>query len=66
MALKKFSFNVSCQDKYTRCGKIFTDHGEVNTPVFMPVGTQGTVKAVFPDDLVKAGSQIILSNTYHL
>ena len=66
MALKKFSFNVSNENEYARSGKIFTAHGEVDTPVFMPVGTQGTVKAVFPDDLVKAGSQIILSNTYHL
>ena len=66
MTLKKFSFNVGDENGYARCGKIFTAHGEVDTPVFMPVGTQGTVKAVFPDDLVKTGSQIILSNTYHL
>ena len=66
MTLKKFSFNVRDENGYARCGKIFTAHGEVDTPVFMPVGTQGTVKAVFPDDLVKTGSQIILSNTYHL
>ena len=63
MTLKKFSFNVRDENGYARCGKIFTAHGEVDTPVFMPVGTQGTVKAVFPDDLVKTGSQIILSNT---
>ena len=66
MTLKKFSFNVTREDAYARCGKIFTAHGEVDTPVFMPVGTQGTVKAIFPKDLITAGSQIILSNTYHL
>jgi queuine tRNA-ribosyltransferase len=49
-----------------RLGKFTTRHGEVNTPVFMPVGTQATVKTLSPDDLVNLGAEIILSNTYHL
>jgi queuine tRNA-ribosyltransferase len=49
-----------------RLGKFTTQHGEVNTPVFMPVGTQATVKTLSPDDLVNLGAEIILSNTYHL
>ncbi len=66
MTLKKFSFSVNNENKYARSGKIFTPHGVVDTPVFMPVGTQGTVKAVFFEDLIATGTQIILSNTYHL
>ena len=49
-----------------RLGKFTTQHGEVNTPVFMPVGTQAAVKTLSPDDLVSIGAEIILSNTYHL
>jgi queuine tRNA-ribosyltransferase len=45
---------------------MFTSHGEINTPVFMPVGTQATVKTLAPADLVSLGAEIILSNTYHL
>ena len=66
MTLKKFSFNVLKNDKYSRLGIIQTHRGNINTPVFMPVGTQGTVKATFIDDIKKTGSQIILGNTYHL
>jgi len=66
MALKKFSFNVIRKHKYARRGQIVTSHGLVETPCFMPVGTQGTVKAIFPEDLIASGTQIILSNTYHL
>ncbi len=66
MALKKFSFNVIKKHKYARRGQIVTSHGLVDTPCFMPVGTQGTVKAIFPEDLIASGTQIILSNTYHL
>jgi len=66
MALKKFSFNVIKKHKYARRGQIVTSHGLVDTPSFMPVGTQGTVKAIFPEDLIASGAQIILSNTYHL
>ncbi len=49
-----------------RRGRLTTPHGVVETPVFMPVGTQATVKAVHPDELRSLGAQIILSNTYHL
>lgn len=64
----KFSFHVLSQDPNTRarCGKITTAHGEILTPVFMPVGTQGTVKTLSPQELEDVGSQIILGNTYHL
>ena len=64
MALKKFSFNVIEKDSYARCGLIKTHRGNINTPAFMPVGTQATIKAAFIDDIIKTGSEIILSNTY--
>ena len=66
MTLKKFSFNVLKKDDYSRTGIIETHRGTINTPAFMPVGTQATVKATFIDDIIKTGSEIILSNTYHL
>ena len=66
MALKKFAFKVLNKDKFARCGLIETHRGNVNTPAFMPVGTQATVKACTIDDVKKTGSEIILSNTYHL
>ncbi len=66
MALKKFAFNVLKKDKYARCGLIETHRGNINTPAFMPVGTQATVKACTIDDIKKTGSEIILGNTYHL
>ena len=61
-------FQVVHQDKTSkaRLGRISTAHGEIQTPVFMPVGTQGTVKSLSPRELVDVGSQIILGNTYHL
>ena len=49
-----------------RLGRIETNHGIVETPEFMPVGTQATVKALTPGDLRDAGTQMILGNTYHL
>ena len=55
-----------CRPLRARCGKITTPHGAFETPVFMPVGTQGTVKALSPDDLKEVGAEILLSNTYHL
>ena len=66
MTLKKFNFNVSYKDNFSRLGLIETHRGNIQTPAFMPVGTQATVKAVFIEDLLKTGSEIILSNTYHL
>ena len=53
-------------DGRARLGKITTPHGEIETPVFMPVGTQATVKTMTPEELKEIGSQIILGNTYHL
>ena len=66
MALKDFAFKVLKKDKFARCGLIETHRGNINTPAFMPVGTQATVKACTIDDIKKTGSEIILSNTYHL
>ncbi len=66
MALKKFSFNVEANDQEARIGLINTHRGNIRTPAFMPVGTQATVKATFIDDIIATGSDIILSNTYHL
>ena len=66
MALKNYKFNVISKDKYSRTGLIETHRGNINTPAFMPVGTQATVKATFIEDIKKTGSQIILGNTYHL
>ena len=66
MVLKKFNFNVLESERYARLGVIQTHRGNIQTPAFMPVGTQAPVKGVFLDDIVKTGSEIILSNTYHL
>jgi queuine tRNA-ribosyltransferase len=62
------TFEIQARDPATRAraGLITTAHGQIETPVFMPVGTRGTVKALTPDDLVEHGAQIILGNTYHL
>jgi queuine tRNA-ribosyltransferase len=63
-----FSFSLIRNDPASsgRLGIITTPHGEIHTPVFMPVGTQATVKTLSPDDLMSIGAEIILSNTYHL
>ena len=53
MALKKFNFNVVKKDNYSRLGLIKTHRGNIHTPVFMPVGTQATVKAAFIEDIKK-------------
>ena len=66
MTLKKFSFNVLETNNHARLGVINTHRGQINTPAFMPVGTQATVKGAFLDDIIITRSQIILSNTYHL
>ena len=66
MQINEFSFELITQDKKVRLGKILTPRGIIDTPAFMPVGTQGTVKGVFTDDILKTGTQIILGNTYHL
>ncbi len=51
---------------FARCGRLHTAHGFVHTPVFMPVGTQGSVKGVWPEQLDAAGAEVLLANTYHL
>ena len=66
MALKNFAFKVLKNDNFARCGLIETHRGQIHTPTFMPVGTQATVKACKIEDIKKTGSEIILSNTYHL
>lgn len=60
------TFAIDKQDGAARAGRIDTARGLVETPVFMPVGTQGTVKAMTPDELEALGTQIVLANTYHL
>ena len=64
----KFSFEVIKTDPETgaRAGIFHTPHGDIETPVYMSVGTQATVKGMLPRDLKEAGSQIVLANTYHL
>jgi queuine tRNA-ribosyltransferase len=63
-----YSFELLKKDPESnaRLGRITTDHGEANTPVFMPVGTQGTVKALLPETLKSMGVEMILGNMYHL
>lgn len=65
---KVFSFKVTSRDAHShaRTGIVHTAHGDFETPVFMPVGTQGTVKALTPKDLTEMGAEIILSNAYHI
>ena len=60
------AFEVLATDGPARRGRLTTAHGDVETPVFMPVGTRGTVKGLAPDDLRAAGASIVLGNTYHL
>ena len=66
MPSNEFSFELITQDDKSRLGKIHTPKGIIDTPAFMPVGTQGTVKGIFTDDILKTNTQIILGNTYHL
>ncbi len=63
-----FQFNLVKKDISTsaRLGRMITPHGTVNTPAFMPVGTQGTVKSMLPEEIKNCGTEIILANTYHL
>ena len=56
----------TCKQSGARLGVLHTPHGDIETPIFMPVGTQATVKSMTPEELKEIGSQIILSNTYHL
>jgi hypothetical protein len=59
-------FTLQAMSGRARAGRLETAHGPVETPVFMPVGTYGTVKAMAPDELVRLGAQIVLGNTFHL
>lgn len=63
-----FEFEIIKEDKKTRAraGILHTPHGDIETPIFMPVGTRATVKALTPEQVEEAGAQIILANTYHL
>jgi len=65
---KPFEFELlhTCKQTGARRGRLHTPHGVIETPIFMPVGTQATVKTMSPDELKDCGAQIILSNTYHL
>lgn len=64
--MSSFSFSINGHHGDARAATITTPHGAICTPIFMPVGTQGSVKALSPSDLVDAGAEIILANTYHL
>ena len=63
MALK---YEILKTSGKSRLGKLYTKHGVVDTPAFMPVGTCGTVKAMMPESVAATGAQILLGNTYHL
>lgn len=66
MSAIKFEITHVCKQSGARCGILHTPHGDVETPMFMPVGTLATVKYVSPEELKAIGSGVILSNTYHL
>ena len=66
MSALKFILEKKDKSDKARAGKIILPHGEVETPVFMPVGTAATVKSMKPEDVERLGAEIILSNTYHL
>ena len=59
-------FTLLKEDGQARAGLLKLHHGDVETPIFMPVGTVGSVKSLLPEDLETLGAQIILANTYHL
>jgi len=64
--VRTFEYCVTQAEGFARCGMLRLPHGEVRTPAFMPVGTQGTVRALSPFDLEAIGATIVLGNTYHL
>jgi queuine tRNA-ribosyltransferase len=64
--MNPFSFELTAREGRARAGLLHTPHGEIATPVFAPVGTQATVKAVSPDQLIDLNASLILANTYHL
>ncbi|MDP1722737.1 MAG: tRNA guanosine(34) transglycosylase Tgt [Candidatus Gottesmanbacteria bacterium] len=66
--MKDFQFKIICKGKKTkaRVGEIYTPHGVIKTPAFVPVGTQASVKSVTPEELATLGTQIFFVNTYHM
>lgn len=66
MAAIRYELIKKCKQTGARLGRVHTPHGSFDTPVFMPVGTQATVKGMSPDELKEIDAKIILSNTYHL
>ncbi len=66
MTALRYEFIKKCKQTGARLGVVHTPHGSFDTPAFMPVGTQATVKGMSPDELKEVGADIILSNTYHL
>ena len=64
--IQAFSYNLIKQDGSARLGEVVTPRGGIRTPAFMPVGTVGTVKALYPEQVRDAGADILLGNTYHL
>ena len=65
-AVPAFGFEVFARDGRARLGRVMTAHGAIRTPAFMPVGTQATVKTMYPDQVRALGADIVLGNTYHL
>lgn len=66
MAAITYEHIKTCKQSGARLGRVHTPHGIIETPTFMPVGTQATVKTMSPEELKEMDAQIILSNTYHL
>jgi queuine tRNA-ribosyltransferase len=66
MSLEPFQFDLIANEQRARAGIFYTPHGDIQTPIFAPVGTQATVKAVTPLQLEEVGAELILANTYHL
>ena len=64
--MSALQFELQASDGAARAGRLTLSHGVVDTPIFMPVGTYGTVKAMSPEELLGLGAQIVLGNTYHL
>lgn len=64
--MAKFPFEIDAVEGEARVGVLRTPRGDIRTPAFMPVGTAGTVKGVYMDQVRQAGADIILGNTYHL
>ena len=62
----QFELIKTCKQSGARLGVLHTPHGDIPTPIYMPVGTQATVKAMTPREMEELGAKIILSNTYHL